>query len=100
MLVTVIIVVVRMTYPKGVIAGVILSAHLLCVQNKSKDWVKKREEKQKWFLSGKANCFLLQLKSFVRSFDFSVENKRHTINFFKCTIWDDSAVGAVDKVGY
>lgn len=97
MLVTVIIVVVTHDLSKGVIAGVILSA-IFFVSKISKIEVKKREEKTKMIFEVEGQLFFASVEEFVRSFDFSVENKDITINFLNAHIWDDSAVGAVDKV--
>ena len=38
------------------------------------------------------------LKSLLMSFDFTVKGKNIIIDFSEAHIWDDSAVGAIDKV--
>lgn len=42
--------------------------------------------------------FFASVEEFVEQFDFSVENKNIIIDFTNAHIWDDSAVGAIDKV--
>ena len=42
--------------------------------------------------------FFASVEGFVESFDFSVKGKNITIDFSEAHIWDDSAVGAIDKV--
>ena len=42
--------------------------------------------------------FFASVEGFVESFDFTVKGKEIMIDFSEAHIWDDSAVGAIDKV--
>ena len=42
--------------------------------------------------------FFASVEGFVDSFDFAVKDKKIMIDFSEAHIWDDSAVGAIDKV--
>ena len=42
--------------------------------------------------------FFASVEGFVESFDFAVKGKEIMIDFSEAHIWDDSAVGAIDKV--
>lgn len=98
MLVTVIIVVATHDLSKGVIAGVLLSA-LLFVAKISKIKVKKESSTSRnevYVVEGQ--LFFASVEGFVDSFDFSVKHSHVTIDFSDAHIWDDSAVGAIDKV--
>lgn len=97
MLVTVIIVVTTHDLSKGVIAGVILSA-ILFVAKISKIKIENRQEKERMIFKVEGQLFFASVESFIESFDFNVEDKKIIIDFSNAHIWDDSAVGAVDKV--
>lgn len=97
MLVTVIIVIATNDLSKGVIAGVILSA-IFFVAKISTIQVTNREEKEQIVFEVEGQLFFASVNGFVDAFDFTVENKKIIIDFSKAHIWDDSAVGAVDKV--
>lgn len=97
MLVTVIIVVATHDLSKGVIAGVILSA-IFFVAKISKIKVKRYQEDNKTFFSVEGQLFFASVEDFIESFDFSVSEKNIVIDFTNAHIWDDSAVGAIDKV--
>lgn len=97
MLVTVGIVVATNDLSKGVIAGVILSA-IFFVAKISSLKVRSNHKSNKLVFEVDGQLFFASTEDFVKSFDFSVENKDVIIDFSNAHIWDDSAVGAVDKV--
>lgn len=97
MLVTVGIVVATHDLSKGVIAGVILSA-IFFVAKISKLKVRSKQENSNVMFEVEGQLFFASVEDFLKSFDFSVENKHIIIDFSNAHIWDDSAVGAVDKV--
>lgn len=96
MLVTVGIVVATNDLSKGVIAGVILSA-IFFVAKISKLKVKIKHQDNRVIYEVKGQLFFASTEDFLKSFDFNLENKNITIDFSDSHIWDDSAVGAVDK---
>lgn len=93
MLATVFIVLATKDLSKGVIAGVILSA-IFFVAKVSKIQV---IEQNKIFTI-KGPLFFASVQGFVESFDYTLKNENITINFEHTQVWDDSAVGAIDKV--
>ena len=97
MLATVIIVVATDDLSKGVIAGVILSA-LFFVAKISKIQVIQLIENQTIKFDVHGQLFFASVESFINSFDFNIKNSKIIIDFSTTHIWDDSAVGAVDKV--
>ncbi|MBY3621042.1 SulP family inorganic anion transporter [Acinetobacter sp. CUI P1] len=97
MLVTVILVVATHDLSIGVIAGVILSA-IFFVAKISTIRIYRRELDHKTLFDVDGQLFFASVERFVESFDFSVENTNLIINFENSHIWDDSAVGAIDKV--
>lgn len=97
MLVTVIIVVATHDLSKGVIAGVILSA-IFFVAKISRIKVDSRQEHASMIYEVEGQLFFASVEDFVKSFDFTAQNKDITIDFSNAHIWDDSAVGAVDTV--
>nr|WP_307590650.1 SulP family inorganic anion transporter [Paenibacillus wynnii] len=97
MLVTVIIVVATHDLSKGVIAGVILSA-IFFVSKISNIEVHQRLENNRTLFEVEGQLFFASVEGFVDAFDFSVSDKDIVIDFSSSHIWDDSAVGAIDKV--
>lgn len=97
MLVTVIIVVATDNLSLGVIAGVILSAVFFAAKI-SHVKVSKQQKNMAWKYTIEGQLFFASVDSFVSAFDRSVENQNITIDFTQSHIWDDSAVGAIDKV--
>ncbi|MGM8366609.1 SulP family inorganic anion transporter [Virgibacillus sp. W0181] len=99
MLVTVGIVVATSDLSKGVIAGVILSA-VFFVAKISKIHVDKQIEIDSNTLAFTVNgqLFFASVEDFTNAFDFTVKDKTIEIDFTNAHIWDDSAVGAIDKV--
>lgn len=97
MLVTVAIVVATHDLSKGVIAGVVLSA-VFFVAKISTIQVGKREENGQLAFYVEGQLFFASVDGFVDAFDYNVENKKIMIDFSTAHVWDDSAVGAIDKV--
>ncbi|WP_426355277.1 SulP family inorganic anion transporter [Exiguobacterium sp. R-39] len=97
MLATVVIVVATHDLSIGVIAGVILSA-LFFVAKVSKINVKQRPEAGKTVYIVKGPLFFASVDHFIASFDYEMNKQDILIDFGSTQIWDDSAVGAIDKV--
>lgn len=97
MLVTVIIVVATHDLSKGVIAGVVLSA-LFFVAKISKMQVIEQKQNSNIIFDVRGQLFFAAVQGFVESFDFAIEKSNIIIDFSNTHIWDDSAVGAIDKV--
>lgn len=97
MLMTVIIVVATHDLSKGVIAGVLLSA-IFFVAKISKLEVTSGENENKQVFHVKGQLFFASTQSFEKAFDTSVEGQQIVIDFTESHIWDDSAVGAIDKI--
>ncbi|MEK4666016.1 SulP family inorganic anion transporter [Niallia sp. FSL R7-0271] len=97
MVVTVVIVVATHDLSKGVIAGVILSAVFFAAKISHLKINKEQTEKEyKYFVQGQ--LFFASVDSFIAAFDTSEQNKQISIDFSSARVWDDSAVGAIDKV--
>ncbi|MEI3612642.1 SulP family inorganic anion transporter [Pseudogracilibacillus sp. SO30301A] len=97
MLVTVGIVVATNDLSKGVIAGVILSA-IFFVAKISKIKVTEIRQKDNLTFQVKGQLFFASVEDFVDAFDYTVKDSNITIDFTEAHVWDDSAVGAIDKV--
>ncbi len=97
MIVTMAIVVVTHDLSKGVIAGVILSA-VLFVAKISKIKLYQKVEGSNLLVNVEGPLFFASVESFVNAFDFTADAKSVVINFSNAKVWDDSAVGAIDKV--
>lgn len=97
MLVTVIIVVATHDLSKGVIAGVILSA-VFFVSKISNIEVRKRVKNEKTVFEVEGQLFFASVDGFVDAFDFTAADSDIVVDFSNAHIWDDSAVGAIDKV--
>ena len=97
MLVTVGIVVATNDLSKGVFAGVILSA-IFFVAKISSIKVRSNHKNNKIVFEVEGQLFFASTEDFLKSFDFSAENQDIVIDFSNAHIWDDSAVGAIDKV--
>lgn len=97
MIVTVVTVVLTHDLSKGVLAGVILSA-LFFAAKISKVEIESRLENNRKIYMVKGQLFFASVSDFVSHFDFT-ENVEHVvIDLSKSHLWDDSAVGAIDKV--
>jgi SulP family sulfate permease len=99
MIVTVITVVLTHDLSKGVLAGVLLSAIFFAAKI-SKVHVESRldERNNKKTYSLKGQLFFASVTDLVSSFDFKEEIKHVIIDFSNAHLWDDSAVGAIDKI--
>ncbi|RSK46941.1 SulP family inorganic anion transporter [Bacillus canaveralius] len=97
MLATVAIVVATHDLSKGVIAGVILSA-IFFVAKISTTKATKRQGKESTVFHVEGQIFFASVEGFLEAFDFSVQNENIIIDFSDARIWDDSAVGAIDKM--
>ena len=97
MIVTMAIVVATHDLSKGVIAGVILSA-VLFVAKISKIKLYQKVEGSNLLVNVEGPLFFASVESFVNAFDFTADAKSVVINFSNAKVWDDSAVGAIDKV--
>ncbi|MEK3986363.1 SulP family inorganic anion transporter [Paenibacillus sp. FSL K6-3166] len=97
MLTTVGVVVYTHDLSKGVIAGVILSA-IFFVAKISKLNVKKRKTSKGDSYEVSGQLFFASVEGFIASFDYDVSYTHIMIDFTNAHIWDDSGVGAVDKV--
>ncbi|WP_026045621.1 SulP family inorganic anion transporter [Paenisporosarcina sp. TG-14] len=97
MVATVSIVVLTHDLSKGVIAGVILSA-IFFVAKISKIEVVKMIKGSEVYYEVKGQLFFASVESFVDSFDYYTEKENIVIDFSNTQVWDDSGVGAIDKV--
>jgi len=97
MLTTVIIVVATHDLSKGVIAGVILSA-IFFVAKISNIEMKRNNAKHQIIFEVKGQLFFASVEQFIRAFDFTIADTNIVIDFTNSHVWDDSAVGALDKV--
>jgi len=97
MLTTVIIVIRTSDLSKGVLAGVILSA-LFFVAKISKIHVFEGKEKDNIIFEIEGQLFFASIQGFIEAFDFTIKNTNIIIDFTNTHVWDDSAVGAIDKV--
>ncbi|MBS4196651.1 SulP family inorganic anion transporter [Lederbergia citri] len=97
MLVTMAIVIATHDLSKGVIAGVILSA-IFFVAKISKIQVSVKKDKALTIYYVKGQLFFASVDNFIELIDLSSEGENITIDFSDAHIWDDSGVGAIDKV--
>lgn len=97
MLATVIIVVATHDLSKGVLAGVVLSA-LFFVAKVSTIKIDTKIESDLTHFHVKGPLFFVSVDGFIKHFDFSRKSEKIIIDFTDTQIWDDSAVGAIDKV--
>lgn len=99
MLLTVVVVVYTHDLSKGVFAGVILSAILFAAK------ISKVEVRKEGLGKGLSNVytvhgqlFFASTQDFVSAFDDAEPAERITIDFSDAHVWDDSGVGAIDRV--
>ena len=97
MVATVLIVVLTHDLSKGVIAGVILSA-IFFVAKISKITITKKVMNDSSIFTVEGQLFFASVESFLEAFDFNVNNEHIVIDFSNTHVWDDSGVGAIDKV--
>ncbi|AQX54183.1 STAS domain-containing protein [Priestia flexa] len=81
----------------SIIAGVILSA-VLFVAKISKIKLYQKVEGSNLLVNVEGPLFFASVEGFVNAFDFTADAKSVVINFSNAKVWDDSAVGAIDKV--
>lgn len=97
MLVTVGMVVATDNLAIGVIAGIMLSAIFFAAKI-SKMTVSSHIHENKMTYNVSGQLFFASVESFVEAFDFTLRDKEIVIDFTDAHVWDDSAVGAVDKI--
>jgi SulP family sulfate permease len=97
MVTTVLIVVFTHDLSKGVIAGVILSA-IFFVSKISQVNVTKTVMNGASHFKVEGQLFFASVESFLEAFDFTVRDEKIIIDFSTTHVWDDSGVGAIDKV--
>ncbi|RFU62046.1 SulP family inorganic anion transporter [Peribacillus glennii] len=97
MFVTVATVVYSHDLSKGVFAGVLLSMIFFAVKI-SKVYVDKTENGKARTYHVKGQLFFASVNDFVSRFDFKETAETIIIDFSSSHVWDDSAVGAIDKV--
>ncbi|WP_440119523.1 SulP family inorganic anion transporter [Paenibacillus sp. QZ-Y1] len=97
MLVTVIVVVATDNLAIGVIVGVIFSAIFFAAKI-SKVSVKSLSTKNSVRFDVTGQIFFASVEGFIEAFDFDIADADIVIDFSNAHIWDDSGVGAVDKV--
>jgi len=99
MVITVITVVMTNNLSLGVLVGVILSA-IFFASKISKVKVtsisSKGAHKRIYHVTGQ--LFFASVTDFIKSFDFKEDVKEVDLDFSNAHLWDDSAVGAIDKV--
>src|SRR5690606_9156201 len=96
MLVTVAIVVYTHDLSIGVLAGVLLSAIFFVAKISKINVKKKLLEATHYQVIGQ--LFFASVEDFLEKFDYEVEGQKVVIDFTDAHIWDDSGVGAVDRV--
>ncbi|MBT2581349.1 SulP family inorganic anion transporter [Planococcus sp. ISL-109] len=96
MVATVAIVVYTHDLSQGVIAGVVLSAIFFVAKISKIKVQEKLLEATHYQVQGQ--LFFASVDDFLDKFDFNVEDKDIVIDFTDAHIWDDSGVGAVDRV--
>lgn len=96
MVATVAIVVYTHDLSIGVLAGVLLSA-IFFVSKISKIKIQKRLlDATHYQVEGQ--LFFASVEDFLEKFDYDIEDEKVVIDFTDAHIWDDSGVGAVDRV--
>lgn len=97
MVVTVAIVVITNDLSKGVLAGVLLSAIFFVSKISNIKLTKKAKDNTiSYYLTGQ--LFFASVDDFIDAFDYDVKDKKIILDFSNSHVWDDSAVGAIDKV--
>ena len=97
LLVTVSVVLITHDLSKGVIAGVVVSA-VLFVAKISKLRVERIDKEGTVIYKVEGQLFFASVESFIESFDYSDKIQNVVLDFTNARIWDDSGVGAIDKV--
>jgi len=99
MVVTVVTVVLTNDLSKGVLAGVLLSAIFFAakISKVNVESIMNEKEQKKTYLV-KGQLFFASVTDLVSSFDFKEEIAAVVIDFSHAHLWDDSSVGAIDKI--
>lgn len=97
MLATVIVVVVTDNLAIGVLLGIILSA-IFFASKISKVSVTSDHKGNNITFKISGQLFFASVEGFVNAFDYNVKDKDIILDFSNAHIWDDSGVGAVEKV--
>ncbi|MGG3914281.1 SulP family inorganic anion transporter [Rossellomorea vietnamensis] len=99
MLATVITVLLTHDLSKGVLVGIILSAIFFASKiSKVKITTLATDHPHKKVYRVSGQLFFASVSEFVESFDFTEQVKEVTLDLTDAHLWDDSAVGAIDKV--
>ncbi len=99
MIVTVITVLQTHDLSKGVLVGILLSAIFFAAKIskvKVTSLSAKGSHKKVYHVSGQ--LFFASVTEFVNSFDYKEDVKEVDLDLSNAHLWDDSAVGAIDKV--
>jgi high affinity sulfate transporter 1 len=99
MIVTVGTVLVTHDLSKGVLVGILLSAIFFASKiSKVNVTTKAPKGSHKSVYTVSGQLFFASVTEFVESFDYNEDVKDVTIDLTQAHLWDDSAVGAIDKV--
>ncbi len=99
MVVTVLTVVITHNLAIGVLTGVVLSAIFFGAKISKVHVTSKLShsgDKKTYFVEGQ--LFFVSVTDFIAAFDFKDNVKEVEIDFSRAHLWDDSAIGAIDKV--
>lgn len=99
MIVTVVTVVLTHDLSKGVLAGVLLSAIFFAAKiSKVKVNSLSAQGSKKKIYRVSGELFFASVTEFVQSFDYKEKVKEIDLDLTNAHLWDDSAVGAIDKI--
>ncbi|KAA9021749.1 SulP family inorganic anion transporter [Niallia endozanthoxylica] len=99
MLSTVVTVLVTHDLSKGVLVGIVLSAVFFAAKiSKVKVTSLSAEGANKKVYRVSGQLFFASVTDFVAAFDFKENVKEIDLDFSQAHLWDDSAVGAIDKI--
>jgi high affinity sulfate transporter 1 len=99
MVATVITVIMTHDLSKGVLVGIILSAIFFASKiSKVKVTTLSSEGSHKKVYRVSGQLFFASVTDFVESFNYNEKVKEITLDLTQAHLWDDSAVGAIDKV--
>lgn len=98
MVVTVLTVLYTSNLAIGVLAGVVLSAIFFAIKISKVHVYSDKVSDKKVTYRVTGQIFFASVTDLMESFDFKQNIEEVDINFSKAHIWDDSAVGAIDKI--
>ncbi|WP_226530848.1 SulP family inorganic anion transporter [Metabacillus niabensis] len=99
MVVTVITVIMTHDLSKGVLVGIILSAIFFAAKiSKVKMTTLSADQSDKKIYRVTGQLFFASVTDFVESFDYKENVKEVDLDLTNAHLWDDSAVGAIDKI--